>query len=125
MVIVTPFSKASSSKSFVLDLVTTMKPDIIYVDERFILSNPENVSARYKDMFKDTTIRVVDINTILRRVHPEEKVLYLTHYDRLIKALKSNEALAEHLEGLMLYPNDYDICVDVTRLTDLMEGAVC
>lgn len=124
MVLLTPFSKSLECRSFIFDLITAFKPTVIFIDECSVLDNPANIHSRYSNALKDVKIVKLPMERAIGgQEDPNERTLYLSSYDKLVRLVSRRPDLASKVKRTILCPDGYDIRIDTRPLQSLLEDA--
>lgn len=121
MLISAPFSKATDSKGFVLDLILAMQPDKIYVDEQYILEKPEQFHSRYSGILDDVVINVADIKYVsYLKIDDTKKILFLVQVDNLMHSASRCDEVCTFLRSTILYPSPAELRVDINKIITVL-----
>lgn len=126
MLLVIPFRKNAECRSFICDTATLVKPDHVFTTDINIVKTPGAVDKRYSKLFNDVKLHVGQAKVIMQNALKIKNknvivLLELQHFEALCMW---EEELREVIQRTALYPREYELKTDLTRLALKVTGAV-
>lgn len=123
MIITAPYRNHSDCRLFIADLMSMMKPEVVYISYPDALTDINYLHTTYRKILKGVEIVGGSISDNLERIKADDRnVLVLCEYEALKRLCVKHEEAREFMAEYILYPSDSEIRVNINELRNYVLG---